>query len=135
MHYISPWIEQAIENAGVGLKDPGTALELIETQEGFTYGVAICFESTLAGQNARAVRMGADFLAVITYDSWFRRSAGLKQHFIQCAFRAAENRCYVARSANTGITGVFDPTGRLVKTLAPHETGICVYDLPLSIPQ
>lgn len=134
LKYITPFIEQAIENAGVGLKEPGTKLHLFTTHTGIKYAVAICFESTLARQNARAHKKGADFLAVITYDSWFYRSAGLKQHFIQCAFRAAENRFYVVRAANTGITGVFGPTGRILKQYPAQIQGFCTYtlNLPLS---
>jgi apolipoprotein N-acyltransferase len=128
---ITPTIEKMIENAGVGLKEPGNDLKLFSTPTGRTYAVAICFESTLARQNARARRLGADFLAVITYDSWFYQSAGLKQHFIQCAFRAAENRCYVIRSANTGITGVFGPTGRIEVQYPSHSAGYCSYTLAL----
>jgi apolipoprotein N-acyltransferase len=129
---IAPLIETAIDNAGVGLKNPGRELTVFEGPRHARYGVAICFESTLSRQNRRVCNQGVHFLTVITYDSWFRRSAGLKQHFIQSVFRAAENRCYVLRSANTGITGVISATGRIERTLPPHQPGILFFDIPLT---
>lgn len=132
LNLVSPLIEKLIENAGVGLKEPGRGLELFQSVKGIRYGFSICFESTLAAQNARLKKMGADFLAVITYDTWFDGTVGLKQHFVQSAFRAAENRCYVVRASNSGLTAVFGPTGKVMKEIYPYQPGVCVCDLFIS---
>ena len=126
---VTPAIEKMIESAGVGLKEPGKNLVLFRSAKGIRFGFSICFESSLSAQNAKLKKMGADFLAVITYDTWFDGTVGLKQHFIQSAFRAAENRCYVVRAANSGITAVFNPAGKVIKSIYPYQPGVCVCDL------
>ncbi len=123
-------IETLIEEAGAGLFQRGKEITLFETRKGITFSVAICFESTLTRQMHKASQE-ADFLVNITNDAWFKTSPGLKQHFIQSVFRAAENRRYLARAANTGITGVIDPRGNIVKTIPPQKPGFCVYELQL----
>ena len=88
-------------------------------------GPLICFESTFPSLARRQVRAGASILFVATNDAWFGRSAGPYQHFDQAVFRAVETRRYVVRVANTGISGVIDPYGRILlatpleKSLAP----------------
>ncbi len=125
------FIETLIEEAGAGIFEPGQEQTIFTTEKGVRFAVAICFESTLAGQLAEAGQMNVDFLINITNDAWFKKSPGLKQHFIQSIFRAAENRCYVLRAANTGISGVIDPTGQVVKRIPTHQQGYCVYEMEL----
>ncbi len=127
-------IETLIEEAGAGLFQRGQNLTIFKTRKGVTFAVAICFESTLAGQLSRAYRKGADFLVNISNDAWFKRSAGLEQHFVQATFRAAENRCYLVRVANSGINGVVGPTGKVLIKSPPSPTGHITYELQISRP-
>lgn len=78
-------------------------------------GVPICFESIFPTITRRFVRDGAKIIAVITNDAWFGYSSGPFQHFSVSAIRAVETRRFVVRSANTGISGVFSPTGKVLK--------------------
>jgi apolipoprotein N-acyltransferase len=77
--------------------------------------VTICYEVIFPDQVRRYVKQGADFLVNITNDAWFGRSAAPGQHLAMAALRAAENRRYLIRAANTGISAIIDPTGRIVK--------------------
>ncbi|MFZ9754551.1 MAG: nitrilase-related carbon-nitrogen hydrolase, partial [Bacteroidia bacterium] len=61
------------------------------------------------------VHDGAEWLAVVTNDAWWGFTDGHRQHFDFSRLRAIEQRQWVARSANTGISGFIDPLGRVVQ--------------------
>jgi apolipoprotein N-acyltransferase len=81
------------------------------------FGVLICFEDTIAELSRKFVQQGAEFLVNITNDAWFKKSSSPYQHVQASVFRAVENRVYVLRAANTGVTCVIDACGRIAKRL------------------
>ncbi len=76
--------------------------------------VLICFEDIFPELAPAFVRRGADFLINMTNDGWFKDTASPYQHFQASVLRAVENRVYVVRAANTGISCIIDDAGRLV---------------------
>jgi apolipoprotein N-acyltransferase len=77
-------------------------------------GVAICYESSNGEIMRRQVARGANLLVVSTDDTWFGRTAAPAQHADIAAIRAAENDRYLVRSAATGISEIFTPTGQVI---------------------
>lgn len=82
--------------------------------EGTRFSVAICYEVVYSGLAREFVNNGAQLLTTITNDAWFGRSSAALQHFEQAGIRAVEQGRYLVRSANTGISGGFDPYGRVL---------------------
>jgi apolipoprotein N-acyltransferase len=82
---------------------------------------AICYEIVYPGLIRRFAADGSELLTTITNDAWFGRTAAPFQHFAQAAMRAVENGRYLVRSANTGISGVVDPYGRVLAETALFE--------------
>ncbi len=78
------------------------------------FGLVICYEIIFPDLVRRFAAEGVDFMATITNDAWFGRSSAPLQHFSMVVFRAVENRVAFARSANTGISGFVDPSGRIL---------------------
>jgi apolipoprotein N-acyltransferase len=75
---------------------------------------AICYEVVYPQLIDGFVDRGSELLTTITNDAWFGRSSAAYQHFDQAAMRAIEQGRYLARSANTGISGFVDPYGRVL---------------------
>jgi len=80
-------------------------------------GVLICFEGVFPEITNETVRQGAEVLVNITNDAWYNRTSAPFQHFAFYIFRAVETDRYLLRAANTGISAIIDPRGRVrVKT-------------------
>ena len=94
---------------------PGEKVEVINTSEGVVGGM-ICYESIFSETARNAVKGGAEFLALISNDSWFGSSAALKQHHAQAILRAVEQKRAVMRVSNTGISSFISKYGIVEKT-------------------
>jgi apolipoprotein N-acyltransferase len=71
----------------------------------------ICYESVYPDFVREFVRRGAEFLVILTNDSWWGNTPGAYQHASYASIRAVENRRWIVRVANGGISGFVDPTG------------------------
>jgi apolipoprotein N-acyltransferase len=100
----------------VGSFTPGTNATPLAGPIG-PVGMAVCYEVAYPGLYAAEVRSGATVLATITNDGWFGDSAAPHQHLALAVLRAAEERRYLVRAANTGISAIVDPYGRVVARL------------------
>ena len=94
-------------------------------------GILICYEAIFpGGVTSDAAR--PRWLLNVTNDAWFGRTAGPHQHFAMARVRAVEEGLPLVRVANTGISGVVDAHGRIVRKTALGETA--VVDAPLPMP-
>lgn len=130
MGSILTFIQKFVENRGGGAFSPGKPGTVLETRFG-EIGPLICFESTHAELARRAVLEGAMLLVNMTNDAWFLQTAAMRQHALQCRFRAIETGRAVVRSANTGITSVYLPDGTVTPGIQPWTQGATITEVPL----
>ncbi len=90
---------------------------------------AICYEVIFASLMRRFVLNGSELLTTITNDAWYGTSSAPFQHWEQASMRAIEGGRYLARAANTGISGFVDPYGRVVQRSGLFEQALLVADL------
>ncbi|HQS46073.1 MAG TPA: nitrilase-related carbon-nitrogen hydrolase, partial [Xanthobacteraceae bacterium] len=73
------------------------------------------------------------FLLNVTNDAWFGETPGPHQHFLQARIRAIEEGLPLVRSANTGISAIVDPLGRIVAHLGLDIRGVVDGYLPQAL--
>ncbi len=95
------------------------------------FGTVICYESAYPGFVRQFTNKGAEFLVVITNDSWWGRTPGPRQHLQMSVFRAIENRRAIARSANGGISAFLDPYGRILYETELFTRTQTIYEIPV----
>ena len=88
---------------------------------GYPTSTAICYEVVYPALIRDAVLQGSQLLTTVTNDGWYGTSSAPYQHFEMAAMRAIEEGRYLARAANTGISGVVDPYGRIVQASGIFE--------------
>ena len=107
LSFVSPLVESLAEFA------PGDAMVMIPVGDRLT-STAICYEVVYPSLIRQAVEGGSQLLTTITNDGWYGYSSAPYQHWELASMRAIEQGRYLARAANTGISGVIDPYGRVV---------------------
>ncbi len=97
------------------------------------FGAIICYEVIFSG-NVVDPDDRPSWILNLTNDGWFGPSTGPRQHLVQAKLRAIEEGLPVVRVANTGISAVIDPYGRLRNSIGLDEQGIIDAPLPLPLP-
>jgi apolipoprotein N-acyltransferase len=111
---------------GVGISswNPGDSLILFNLKQGkinVKFATLICFESVFSDYVSEGVKKGAEFLVIITNDGWWGNNGGPVQHEQFAVLRAVENRKWVVRAAQTGISCYIDPLGNIYDEI-PYDT-------------
>jgi apolipoprotein N-acyltransferase len=114
----------------VGEFTPGTDYA-VGPVDGHPIAVFICYEAIFPDMVRGFIPRGAELLVNVTNDAWYGRTSAPYQHFAMAVFRAVENERYLARAANTGITAVVDPHGRVLERTELFEPTVLVRDVPL----
>ncbi len=96
------------------------------------FSVLICYEAIFPELARSALRHGARILVNITNDGWFGDTAAPFQHLAMARLRAVENRVWLIRCANTGISVAVDPAGRVMRRIPLSKSGAFVISVPHS---
>jgi len=119
------FLDDLMQNLGgisgtYGTQENRTALPINATVQ---FSPSICYESVYGAFMSKYARNGANLMAIITNDGWWGNTPGHRQHFHYASLRAIENRQWIVRSANTGISAFVSPDGTPVKSIAYNEKG------------
>jgi apolipoprotein N-acyltransferase len=107
---------------------PGTQAVLLPI-DGHLMSTAICYEVVYPGLVRQFVRGGSELITTITNDAWFGRTSAPYQHFAQASMRAIEEGRYMVRAANTGVSGIVDPYGRVLVSTNIYEPAVSVGEI------
>lgn len=134
--FLNPrWFSGIDYLGGFGVGPWMSPFELSGSHGEVSYGVMICYESIFSPLSRHYRRNGADFLVNVTNDAWFgrdewwSRSSALWQHPAHLVMRAVESRMGVARSANTGVSELVDPLGRVTNATEMFQPAAFVGDV------
>jgi apolipoprotein N-acyltransferase len=112
--FIRPLVDSFIDFS------PGDSMVMLPVA-GHLASTAICYEVVYPSLVRDAVNRGSELITTITNDGWYGHSSAPYQHFEMAAMRAIEEGRYLARAANTGISGVVDPYGQVINQSAIFE--------------
>jgi apolipoprotein N-acyltransferase len=115
-------------SSDVGGFEKGTNYAVAHLPSGSTLSAFICYEATYPGEIRNFAANGAELFVNISNDGWFGQSAAPEQHLLIARVRAAENRRWMLRVTNNGITVSVDPYGRISRLLPPDVRA--AVDLP-----
>jgi apolipoprotein N-acyltransferase len=122
LFFVGPLVEQA------GAFSPGRDMVMLPTSQG-PISTAICYEIVFPRLIRESVLRGSQLLTTITNDAWYGDTSAPYQHFLQASMRAIEQGRYLARAANTGISGFVDPYGRVLQKSEIFQPAILVGDV------
>lgn len=93
-------------------------------------GTLICYESIFPPLCRQSVINGAEVILISTNDSWFENSSALRHHETNAVIRAIENNIPVIRAANTGISAIIRPDGKIVAEMGADIAGYVLSNVP-----
>ena len=111
----------------------GSGAASFKTPEDFIYAPLICYEVIFPGIVPGGKDDRPDFIVNVTNDAWYGVSAGPYQHFTNSRFRAVEEGVPLIRAANTGISALVDPLGRVQYAAPLSETRSAILPVPKKI--
>lgn len=107
-----PFIQKMV--VGIGDFSPGSEIKNLKLPS-CSFATLICYEIIFPNLVRKFVKKGAHFIVNITNDAWFGKTSAPHQHLSMTVLRAVENKCFIARAANTGISAFINPVGTIIK--------------------
>jgi apolipoprotein N-acyltransferase len=131
LKFMGSWFEEFGGTAGGYIKqDERTVFKTYNNS--YKIAPAVCYESVYGEFMSKYIHNGANVIIIITNDGWWRNTSGYKQHENYARLRAIETRCWITRSANTGVTCFIDPYGELINPQPYNTVASIKLDVPIS---
>lgn len=115
------WFEWSVGISAWGIGPEQKNLEVDKNDRKIKIAPIICIESIYPNFVRKFSREGAEIYSVITNDAWYDGTIGPEQHFQLAAVRAIENKRYIARCGNSGVSGFILPTGKSLLKAPQYE--------------
>ncbi len=116
---IIPGTDTFMEGSGISNVTAGNEIKLMEMGK-WKFAPQICYEIIIPHFTRLFTNLGSDFIVNSTNDRWFGKSKASKQHLLLGLPRAIENRNYIVRATNSGISTVISATGK-IKRFSSHK--------------
>ena len=123
----------AAEVSGVGDFTRGPGVQTLHIADLPAFSPLVCYEAIFPGEVADEAHR-PDWLVNVTNDGWYLKTAGPHQHFAAARMRAIEEGLPLARAANTGISAMIDPVGRILAAQPLMTQGYVDAILPAPLP-
>ncbi len=127
--FMRSWFEWGVGISAWGIGRKQTLLELDNNKKA-KIGPIICIESIYPEFVSDFAKLGANIFVIITNDAWYDHTPGPKQHYLIAAMRAMENRRFIVRCANTGISGLISSWGESLSELPQYRSAAMVVRAP-----
>ncbi len=112
----------------VGRFAHGTSRPVFPLPGGHSMGVFICYEAVFANEIRLFAKNGAQVFVNLSDDGWYGDTSAPWQHLNMARMRAIENRRWIVRDTNSGVTGAIDPLGRMTESMGRHRLGAVAVD-------
>jgi apolipoprotein N-acyltransferase len=122
LYFVGPLVEAVSDFT------PGSEAVLLPVA-GHQASTAICYEVIYSALMRSFVTQGSELLTTITNDAWYGLSSAAYQHWEQSSLRSIEQGRYLARAANTGISGFVDPYGRVLQRSNMFQSAVMTEEL------
>ena len=123
---------------GIGDFSPGEGVMSLKlpasdkSSASFSLGPLICYEVIFPNLVRQFVKDGSNVLVNLTNDGWYGRTSAPYQHLSAAVFRSVENKVYLLRAANTGISAIINPLGKVESSLGIFERGFITGKIALN---
>lgn len=132
--WLFEWLEFLVIDLGGTVGQLGVSTERLNfhSADSTQLGAAICYEGLYGDFYGGFVREGAEAMSIISNDGWWGDTPGYRHLFTISRLRAIEHRRAIARSANTGMSGVITARGDVIETMGWNKRGTITADLALN---
>tara|TARA_B110000438_G_scaffold76350_1_gene76517 strand:- start:1968 stop:3341 length:1374 start_codon:yes stop_codon:yes gene_type:complete len=127
--FFKSWINKMNQFDDIGSFTPGSDYKVFDIKD-FKASILICYDSSSPQIVKNMVNNGAEILFIITNDSYVGQFMPY-QHFELARLRAVEQRVPVIQSANTGISGIILPSGKVVYSSKLNERTVFTTKVPI----
>ena len=123
---------------GIGDFSPGEGVKSLtlpashKASASMSLGPLICYEVIFPDLVRQFVKKGSNVLVNLTNDGWYGRTSAPYQHLSAAVFRSVENKVYLLRAANTGVSAIINPLGKVETSLGIFERGFITGKIAVS---